>query len=198
MGTIEGRAPASGETIGSYAIATPRQIQVAVERGRAAAQRWGRLPVEARLEQLGRLRVALTGHLDEVVEALTAATGKPDVEALASDVLVCADLIYFYERHGVGYLAPEPRRSHGIYRLSQFEVVHEPLGLVAVIGPWNHPLQLTLVPAVTALAAGNAVIIKPSEVTPSVGALIEELARWAGLPEDLLQVLQGDGATGQA
>jgi acyl-CoA reductase-like NAD-dependent aldehyde dehydrogenase len=70
--------------------------------------------------------------------------------------------------------------------------------VVAVIAPWNLPFQLALVPAASALVAGNAVLLKPSERTPSIGALIGDLVRRAGFPEGVLQVVQGDGDTGRA
>ncbi len=102
------------------------------------------------------------------------------------------------EDHAAAVLAPRPRARHLLSPGSEFETWYEPYGAVAIFSPWNYPFQLSLVPAATALAAGNAVLLKPSETTPTVGAWIAGLAARAELPEGLLQVLQGGPAVGEA
>ena len=97
----------------------------------------------------------------------------------------------------IGAAMKRARSAAGSWRDAALEVRLEPLGVVAVIAPWNHPLQLSLVPLVSALVAGNVVLLKPSELTPSVGQLIEALAKEAGLPSGVLQVLQGGGDVGR-
>jgi succinate-semialdehyde dehydrogenase/glutarate-semialdehyde dehydrogenase len=88
---------------------------------------------------------------------------------------------------------------HGVLSWTKrLRVVYRPLGVVGVISPWNGPFILSLNPTVQALLAGNAVLLKPSEVTPGSGALVGKLFEEAGLPEDVLTVLQGDGETGAA
>lgn len=73
-----------------------------------------------------------------------------------------------------------------------------PRGAVLVIAPWNFPFHLAMVPVVSSLAAGNSVVVKPSEVTPLVGRWMEKLFQQAGVPEDLVQVAHGDGRVGAA
>ena len=80
----------------------------------------------------------------------------------------------------------------------EIHVEYKPMGVVAVIAPWNYPFNLAVVPAISALAAGNSVILKPSEVTPLVGLLVEELFRQAAFPPGVIQVLHGGGEVGQA
>jgi acyl-CoA reductase-like NAD-dependent aldehyde dehydrogenase len=93
-------------------------------------------------------------------------------------------------------LRPRKQRLHGILALAkQLRLVPRPLGVVGVISPWNGPFILSLNPTVQALLAGNAVLLKPSEVTPRSGALVGELFAAAGLPDGLLSVLLGDGET---
>ncbi len=198
MTTIEARSPLDDALLGRFPEPSAEQVRAAMARARAASGPWGALPVRARLAHLARLRGLLVRELDAVVDAVRAATGKPRPEALSSDLLVCVDLLAYYEGHAEQILAPRPRGASLLYKLARFEVRYEPLGVVAIFSPWNHPLQLSLGPAVTALAAGNAVLLKPSELTPGVGALVVDLCRRAGLPPDLVQALQGGPAVGQA
>src|SRR5207249_10069192 len=86
---------------------------------------------------------------------------------------------------------PPPLKNKRVY------VSYVPYGVVGIIGPWNFPFNLTIGEAIPALMAGNAVVLKPSEVTPGSAVLGAELARAAGLPPDVLQVVTGYGDTGQ-
>ncbi|MFH2005331.1 MAG: aldehyde dehydrogenase family protein [bacterium] len=191
-------SPATGRVIAEFAAATPAQIAAAYAAARAAFPGWRDTPLTQRLGTVGRLKNRIIQRLDEVVSRIAQATGKPDVEALSSDVLVCVDLMRYYERHGESALAREVRAGSALYRLNRFEVSYQPLGVVLIIAPWNHPLQLSLAPLISAIIAGNTVLLKPSELTPTVGELIAELCGEAGLPQGVVQVLQGDGRVGQA
>lgn len=191
-------SPVDGSPLGVFDVASQAEVQAAVARGRVAATLWGATEVGERLAYLGRLRVALVERLDEVVAQVVAATGKPDLEALTGDLLTSVEFIAYYEKNAEGFLASESRPGHWLAPRSDFVVRYKPLGVVAVIAPWNYPLQLSLLPLVTALAAGNVVVLKPSELTPSIGALIEDLCAQAGFPKDVVQVLQGGAAVGEA
>lgn len=172
-------------------------IGAAMKRARSAAGAWRDATLRARLEPLGRLKNLLIQQADEIVEAITQATGKPAVEALASDLLVSVDTLDYYEKEAAEVLMEQRRAGVGLYRLNRFRVRYEPYGVVVVIAPWNHPLQLSLVPLASALVAGNVVLLKPSELTPSIGQLLEALAKEAGLPSGVLQVVQGGADVGQ-
>lgn len=195
---IQVRSPATGEPLAEIPVSSPEQIRAAMEAARAAYPAWRDKPVTARLAYVRKLKNLLIERLDEVVSRVTQATGKPHVEALASDVLVCVDLMRYYESSAAEALADEPRKGTGLYRLNRFTVTYQPLGVVVIIAPWNHPLQLSLAPLLTALIAGNTVLLKPSELTPTVGELIGELCADVELPPGVVQVLQGDGGVGQA
>ena len=94
-------------------------------------------------------------------------------------------------------LKPESVGLH-LLRMKSAKLVYQPLGVVGVVSPWNGPFILSLNPTVQALLAGNAVVLKPSEITPYSGQLVQILFEEAGLPKDLLQVVLGDGSTGAA
>lgn len=198
MGIIEALSPVDGTVIGQFKEAGEEAVQRAVQRARDAQQDWGALPVRVRCRQLARLRRTIGQNLDRVVAELTSATGKAEAEILASDVLVSLDIMRYYEREAPCILGRDRRRSPGLWVGCRSWVEYHPLGVVAVLSPWNYPLQLALVPLATALFAGNAVVLKPSEVVPTVGELIAELCSEARLPDGLVQVVQGGSSTGAA
>ena len=118
------------------------------------------------------------------------------VYALA-EVVVCLDLIRHYQRTAHRILRPR-RVSMGWMLWKSGQIIQEPHGVVGVISPWNYPLILALDPTVTALFAGNGVVLKPSEFTPYTGMFVGALCEEAGLPEGLVSVVTGDGGTGAA
>lgn len=170
----------------------------AVARSRAAFESWGRLGAAERVPYLAALRRVMLADLDRIVERIVAETGKVPVDALTGDLMTTLDLLSYLEAQVTTVLASEERPGHPLFVGSRFRVEYHPLGAVVVLAPWNYPLQLSLIPALTALAAGNTVVLKPSEVTPSVGELIANLAQRAGLPKDVLQVVSGGPEVGAA
>jgi succinate-semialdehyde dehydrogenase/glutarate-semialdehyde dehydrogenase len=119
------------------------------------------------------------------------------VEALTSEVLPLANLMDYFARKSARFLRDETF-SLSLLRYKRSRISYEPLGVVGIISPWNYPLSIPMGSAVMALMAGNAVVLKPSEFTPGIGLKIAALFREAGLPENLVQVVTGDGQTGAA
>jgi acyl-CoA reductase-like NAD-dependent aldehyde dehydrogenase len=180
---------------------TPEEVKEAVESARVAGQHWAAFSCQDRAKLLHELRPALVAHMDELVDVVVADTGKVPTEALANEILVSAELIAYYERHAPRTLAPK-RVGPGLLAHKSGQIRYEPRGVIGVISPWNYPLVLSVSPVVTALFAGNAVVLKPSEVTPHVGLvvgqLIERVLREAGAPGDLVKVVSGPGSVGDA
>jgi len=193
------RSPVTGERIGEHEVQTAEDVRAALERARKAQVEWGALPVDERAWVLSRAQRVLLERQDEIVETVLAETGKVPGEALAMEVFASADALGFYAKRAAKLLAPRRARLHGALRfVKRLQLVYQPLGVVGVITPWNGPFILALNPTAQALVAGNAVLLKPSEVTPASSALVAEVFAQAGLPENLLQVLHGDGETGAA
>ncbi len=153
-------------------------------------------PLQWRLEQLDRLDAALSAHSDAVLEALAKDLGKPDVEAYFEVVAVRQE-ISLCRRQLRRWIAPKKVSVPLSQRPGRAEVIAEPLGCVLIIGPWNYPFHLAIQPLVSALAAGNTVILKPSEHAPATAQLISTLIEQA-FPPEIVQVVQGDGSTAQA
>jgi succinate-semialdehyde dehydrogenase/glutarate-semialdehyde dehydrogenase len=115
------------------------------------------------------------------------------------EVFASLDALTYYAKNAARFLAPERRRIHGVMGFAKrLRVVYKPLGVVGIIVPWNGPFILAMNPTVQALMAGNAVLLKGSEVTPRSTALVGELFREAGLPDGVLEIVMGDGETGAA
>ena len=148
-------------------------------------------PLAWRMEQLERLEQVVRARADAVLEALARDLGKPPVEAYFELVAVQQEL-RLTRRNLRRWMAPRPVAVPLSLQPGRAEVIHEPLGCVLIIGPWNYPFHLTVQPLVSALAAGNTAVLKPSEHAPATAALIGELIA-AAFPPSTVQVVQGDG-----
>ena len=149
-----------------------------------------------RREQLDRLEQAVRQRQDAVLEALAADLGKPPVEAWFELVAVQQE-IQLVRKHLRRWMSPRKVPVPASLLPGKAEVIREPLGCVLVIGPWNYPFSLTIQPLVSALAAGNTAVLKPSEHAPATSALIAELIA-AAFPPHTVQVVEGDGTVAQA
>ena len=176
-----------------------RAAAQAVQQGRIAQREWSRVSIDERLTVVRRFRRALMERRTEMATLIATETGKPLPEALIAEVATVLEGARFLERVAANALAPRRIRSAtpALWR-KRITTFHEPHGVVAVISPWNYPLLLTAMHVVPALVAGNAVILKPSELTPRTADKVAEILASAGLPRNVLQVLHGDGATGAA
>jgi succinate-semialdehyde dehydrogenase/glutarate-semialdehyde dehydrogenase len=136
---------------------------------------------------------------DDIIDLVMKETGKARNEAIAMEVMAPCMQISHYAKRGAKYLRTQRRRPTGVMRFSKkVSLVYQPLGVIGLITPWNGPIALVTNPLAQAFMAGNAVVHKPSEVTPFSAILLKELTQAAGFPEDLYQVIQGDGETGAA
>jgi succinate-semialdehyde dehydrogenase/glutarate-semialdehyde dehydrogenase len=191
------RSPATGEAIGEFRVTPPAEVQAAVVRARVAQEAWAALTFTERAVHLGRLRALLTERLDEVADVIMRETGKPELEAVA-EIIAVLDALLYYPKHAEKLLRERRTRPHLFFPFKTLVTAYHPRGVVGVITPWNFPFSMGLNPVSQALMAGNAVIQKPSEVTPLSAMLSAQLCREAGLPENIYQVLPGDGGTGAA
>ena len=203
--TREGRrrlklqGPADLRPLGEIEVNTAADVRAALERARRAQVGWGELSLSERVSYMERALEILLKRQDEFVQTIMAESGKAQTEALMIEIFAACDALSYFSRRALEVLQPEKRSMHGVLSWTKrLRVVYRPLGVVGVISPWNGPFILSLNPTVQALLAGNAVLLKPSEVTPGSGALVGKLFEEAGLPEDVLTVLQGDGETGAA
>ncbi len=196
---IQVENPATGAVVGSVPNMPPDEVAALVARARAAQPAWEALGFDGRAAVLRRAQKWVTGNQDRVVETIVSETGKTHDDALINEVGYAATAFGFWAKHAAGYLADEKVRTSSPFVLGRKLVVrYRPLGVIGVVGPWNYPLTNSFGDCIPALAAGNAVVLKPSEVTPLTSLLMAEALRECGLPEDVFLVATGDGATGAA
>ncbi len=172
-------------------------VASAVKIARNAYEYWKEVPGTERSKLLRAIRSQLLRNMDEIVDTMIEETGKVATEAVVSEVVVSCEVLSYYASHAASILKTRSVYP-GLLINKRGYKRYEPLGVIGVISPWNYPLVLALGPVATALAAGNAVILKPSEYTPKTGILIGGLIAKAGAPEGLVQVITGHGPTGEA
>jgi acyl-CoA reductase-like NAD-dependent aldehyde dehydrogenase len=191
--------PADGSPLGELPIATAEDVRGAVARAKLAQPEWNSRGVRARLKIISRFQQLLVARKQQVAEAITREAGKPTVEALLSEVLVVLDTARFLIDNAYRILRSE-RLPHGnlIMKSKRGKLHHDPYGVVGIIAPWNYPFSIPATEALAALAAGNAVVLKPSELTPLVALELQKLLHEAGVPENVFQIVIGEGPTGAA
>lgn len=188
--------PATGEQFGQVAMATPAGVQQARQEMGEAALVWREKPVRERIRILKQFQELLIDSLDEITAVLNQDCGKTRQDALI-ETFITVDILHRYCQKAPRWLQKQ-RVSPGLYLFKRCYTEQRPYGVVGVIGPWNYPLVLTLSPTLTALLAGNAVLLKPSEVTPATGVLIEKLFQRVPELSPFVRVLHGDGRVGEA
>ena len=169
-----------------------------VARARSAQKAWGDLPVRDRVDAVAKVKKRLLSRAQEIAELLHKECGKPIEEAALAEVLPNADLVDYWA------LAIEELIDGVMVELDPLtypgklgRVHRDPRGVVALITPWNYPVAIPLRTLIPALLAGNAVVFKPSEVTPRAGALVASLFKDA-VPDGVLEIVQGAGDAAQA
>lgn len=189
--------PATLKELARFPAASIVEVNAAVERARSAAPDWAALSFRNRSRYVLKARRALYDRKEEIIRIISDETGKPPFEALANEVFPVVDLMSHYAAKAERVLKDE-RFTLAVFRNKRSMIAYEPLGVVAIISPWNFPFSIPMGEVVMALMAGNTVVLKPSEHTPAVGDWIRQLFASAGFPEGVLEVVQGDGSTGAA
>ena len=191
--------PATGEVLGELDSAGPTEVRAAVARARAAQPDWNAWGIRNRVRVLRRFQQILLAHKTDIARRITQEAGKPAVEALVTEVLVVLDAARFLIDNAFAILREE-KLPHGNLALKtkSGRILHEPYGVIGIISPWNYPFSIPATEAMAALVAGNAVVLKPSELTPLIALELQALLREAGVPDDIFQVLPGEGETGAA
>ena len=196
---IEVENPATGEVIATVPDLTAADIHAMAAKGRAAQAGWEALGYDGRGRVLLRAQKWLIDNADRVIATIVSETGKTYEDAQLAEISYGAGAFGFWAKNAPKFLADERvRTSNMIVKGRKLISRYAPVGLVGVIGPWNYPLTNSFGDCIPALAAGNAVILKPSEVTPLTSLLMAEMLEECGIPENVFQVATGRGETGRA
>ena len=197
--TIEVENPATGENIASVPVVAPEEVAELAARARRAQPGWEALGFDGRAAVLKRCQKWMSDNSERVVETIVSETGKAYEDALFAEVGYAEGAFAFWAKNAPKYLAEEKLKTSSPFAKGRKLIVrYAPVGVVGVIGPWNYPLNNSFGDCIPALAAGNAVLLKPSEVTPLTSMLMGEMLRECGLPKDVYQVVPGYGETGAA
>ncbi len=191
--------PATGAEFGRAPNASTEEVREAVEKSRRAFERWRETSFRERARFIMRTREVILNELDEIACLISDESGKPIAEALSMEIAPVLDLMQYFAKNTAKILKPE-RINIGLYATlgRTSKIIYKPLGTVGIIPAWNYPFSIPLGETVMAVMAGNAVIVKPSELTPFTGKKIGEIFEKANLPENVVQILTGDGRTGAA
>ncbi len=188
--------PVTGETIGDFPVMLPDEVCAAVDRARAAQPAWEARGTSERAALLAAWNNALWDDQANAIQIIRRETGKNRGSAYVEIALIDSTVQY-YASHAPRLLRPQSRRPAFPIR-QRARVYYKPHGVAGFITPWNYPLLNALFDAIPALIAGNAVIIKPSEATPFTAKYAIDLMHRVGIPRDVVQMVTGDGRTGEA
>jgi acyl-CoA reductase-like NAD-dependent aldehyde dehydrogenase len=196
--TFESTNPASGAVVGIFPVHDAAAVQETVEQARTAAEQWAALGFDGRRQRLAAYRGYLARRMNELADLVHRENGKPHGDAIL-EITLAVDHLAWAGAHARKTLGPRRVKAGMLAANHAAYLEYQPLGVIGVIGPWNYPVFTPMGSIAYALAAGNAVVFKPSEYTPAVGAWLA--AAWrAAVPDaaDAFQVVTGYGETGAA
>jgi acyl-CoA reductase-like NAD-dependent aldehyde dehydrogenase len=192
-------SPATLEPIGQIEIQTAEDVRATVQKAHQAQPAWAALSFEQRGEYMLRALKILLDRQDDFIDVIIQETPVPRLTVVERDIFASCDALDYYAKNTAKFLATRKVDIHGMLgMIKDLYITYKPLGVVGVISPWNGPFVLSIVPTIQALMAGNAVVLKPSSITPMSGKLVGDLFSEAGIPEAVITVIIGDSETGQA
>jgi succinate-semialdehyde dehydrogenase / glutarate-semialdehyde dehydrogenase len=194
-GVLISTNPATGTEAGRFPVANAAQVGEAVARGRAAGQWWAGLDFDGRRQRLLRWRSTIARRIDELAEVMRADGGKPRADAIV-EITAAVDHIDFAAHRAGRVLGLRRVRTRLMLAEHAAFLEYRPYGVVGVIGPWNYPVFTPVGSIAYALAAGNAVVFKPSEYTPAVGQWFVDRFAEVVPEQPVLQIVHGTGETG--
>ncbi|MDB5066080.1 MAG: aldehyde dehydrogenase [Chloroflexi bacterium] len=195
--SFESLNPATGQLVGRFPLDGPAEVAAAVARARVAAAWWGALEFGERARRLRGLKALLARRAEELGDLVHLENGKPRTDAFL-EIMLAIDHLEWAARNARRVLGPRRVRAGLLAANQAASVEYLPLGVIGVIGPWNYPVYTPMGSISYALAAGNAVVFKPSEYTPAIGRWIADVAAEAIPEHPVLQVVTGAGETGAA
>ncbi|HEY1057705.1 MAG TPA: aldehyde dehydrogenase family protein [Limnobacter sp.] len=190
-----GTNPATGQALGALVNTPIEQMPAIFESARQAQALWGELSFRQRARHIRKMREYIVNNADRLAGIVSQSSGKTFMDALTTEVLPCTLACNWYSKNAAKVLKPQRREASSIIWIGKRSLVtHEPLGVVAIISPWNYPLSIPFGEIVMGLMAGNAILLKVAAATPMVGKAIEEIVAAGELPQGLFHHIVGPGA----
>jgi acyl-CoA reductase-like NAD-dependent aldehyde dehydrogenase len=197
MELLSVRNPATGELLKELPLTPPAELRSIFERAAAVQKQWSLTPISKRVASVVNLRETFINHIDDLAELISSENGKPRFEAMVNEIFAAIELCTYFAKNGEALLR-DSKIPMGLMKHRASYLNYWPLGVIAVITPWNYPFLLPMGELVMGVLAGNAIIFKPSEITPLIGLRIQELFEEAGFPKGLISTVVGDGVIGAA
>ncbi len=191
-------SPATGEEIGQLKETPLDKVPELYRQSHQVFETWSTFSIMQRIQYIKQFRLLIIKKMDEIVDIISKDTGKVKTEALIADIMPTLDALRHMERHAVQVLKRQRVKTSLLLIGKKSYIDYMPRGTVLVISPWNYPFQLTIIPIVSAIIGGNTVIVKPSEVTPLVGIMMESLFQESGFPKGVIQFAHGGKKLGTA
>jgi len=191
--------PATGEKVGEHPLMGPEEVAGVVDQARRAFTIWSETPFSSRAKIFRRAAGYLAENAERYARIVCSETGKTQFDALLAEIFPTCDLLHYYAKNSEKFLRPVKVGASMVLPGRKAYYTFEPRGVVGIIAPWNYPFTLASGPVISALAAGNTVVLKPSSQTTASGMVLEEIFTAAGLPDNALRVVTGSGSvTGRA
>ena len=180
--------PSSGQILRELECATVAEVHQTLGRAREAQASWNHTSVQHRLSIIKQFQRLLNDRKQQIARTITSEAGKPYTESLLTEILVVLDTCRFLLDETYAFLREQPV-PHGTLatKLKRGRLLREPHGVIGIISPWNYPFSIPATETLAALVTGNAVLLKPSELTPLSALELASLLHEAGVPPDVFQ-----------
>ena len=199
MNTFDVISPMTGQKVNSFPQMDRKEVDALVQKARKKFETWSATPIKERMKILARAAEVLAENAPGYAERISAENGKTKFEAMVADLYSSCDVTKYYSENAEKILAPVKVKGNPMMPGRKLYYVFEPKGVIAIISPWNYPFCLSVGPVVSAIAAGNTVVLKPSSQTTDCGIIVKEFLEKAGVPEGVVNIATGNGSvTGQA
>lgn len=190
-------SPITGEKLGPFKDMKRKEVAAVIEQAKAGQKEWAALSLGTRIGYFKKMRRIIADNAEEYAKKIHSDNGKSVVEALTSEIIPVLSMLEYCIKKGKHVLKPVKVRLPFYFFGKKAFYIFEPMGVIGIIGPWNFPLHLVVVPAVSALLSGNSVVIKHSSQTPFAGLIIEDIVKKAEIPGGVVNVVWGKGSAGQ-
>jgi succinate-semialdehyde dehydrogenase/glutarate-semialdehyde dehydrogenase len=199
LAEVESRNPATSEVVARFPCTPASELPAILARARRVQSAWAAQTLESRCALAARFGEKLFARREECADLLMRETGKPHVEACFAELMTVFETSKYYARHAPAILRDQRVPHQNLaFKAKRALLRYEPCGVIGILSPWNFPVAIPAGQILSAVVTGNAVVFKPSEITPACGALIAQCFAEAGLPPDVLQTVQGAGDVGAA
>jgi acyl-CoA reductase-like NAD-dependent aldehyde dehydrogenase len=190
-------SPLNDEKTGPFKNMSENDVNKIILKAHESFKSWSRTGMKERLSHMKKIIRVVVENMEYYAELIHKDNGKSMTEALTTEIFTILGFLEYYVRNAGKILRDEKVRMPYYLIGKSGYIRYEPLGVIGIIGPWNYPLNLSFIPAISAIISGNTVVVKHSSQTPYTGTIIEDIIKKSGLPEGVLNVVWGKGYVGE-